>query len=707
MIIFKLNSQLEHSIDVIDISSNRASVTCETNQCIDQALNMHSSIDDSFTPCNKFYSFACGKFSASFDPEQRTLSRERLLQNEINQQLHELLTSSTELEPEVEQMNFIKQLYINCVSWTGEDDSSSLEQMVNQITSLKHASKKLAKMISFGESAVIDLKVKRNPFNSSEFIIWLDQPSFSIARIELLSRKANELSSSHVQSLITFAQLTFDFILGEEMNDREPIKRAIDFELELAKKSTKPYLHQDHKNILRKMTLAQLHREVSPHRLDFISLINNVAQYSHHELHVSWNDSVIVGDLDYLKHAVKLVSEMSTIDQSLQTLDTYLTIRLLQSYAFLVSPDLNSLENHLTGDFSAIDSFKIRDRCLNLLRQQAPELLDRYYAHIHQVTDDDISSICKIKTKIVKSYIDAIASDPELSWEDSEKLALKALNVTFNIAFPGWIFNSSHLSQHSPDLRLNETSHFNNSPVLMALHLKRQAFAHRLDLLMPSHSFQVDHWPVSSSSLSSSYDPLANSLTIPAAMIQPYYFHVNFTECLNYAGIGYFIAHGLMHAFTRQGIQYNQHGNLQPWLSEDSLDTFLLRQECVEQMYAYKYSSMDIKLDGERTIEENTADLAALKIAYHAYLSVKEGPNRFNLTSLDLYSNEQLFFIHFASTRCHLETEASLRYQVLNEPFSPTMVRILFSLINSEEFTFAFHCSNSTKMVPKARCKVL
>ena len=60
-------------------------------------------------------------------------------------------------------------------------------------------------------------------------------------------------------------------------------------------------------------------------------------------------------------------------------------------------------------------------------------------------------------------------------------------------------------------------------------------------------------------------------------------FHVY--RYLNYGGIGVIIGHEITHGFDDRGRQFDMHGNLRQWWSDDVIRTFETRAQCFVDQY--------------------------------------------------------------------------------------------------------------------------
>ncbi|ESO95260.1 hypothetical protein LOTGIDRAFT_176672, partial [Lottia gigantea] len=135
-----------------------------------------------------------------------------------------------------------------------------------------------------------------------------------------------------------------------------------------------------------------------------------------------------------------------------------------------------------------------------------------------------------------------------------------------------------------------------------------------------------DDWSLNAATVNAFYSPQKNQIMFPAGILQPPFFNKDYPKALNYGGIGVVIGHEITHGFDDSGRQYDKDGNLLQWWSDDAIDQFKAKAQCIIDQYS-TYILPEANMNAYKNViakEGEEARLPGLK-----------------------YNNNQLFFINF------------------------------------------------------------
>ncbi|MEY8216065.1 MAG: M13 family metallopeptidase, partial [Colwellia sp.] len=218
----------------------------------------------------------------------------------------------------------------------------------------------------------------------------------------------------------------------------------------------------------------------------------------------------------------------------------------------------------------------------------------------------------------------------------------------------------------------------------------------------PIHTWE---WHMTPQTVNAYYNPPANEIVFPAAILQPPFFNMKADDAVNYGGIGAVIGHEMGHGFDDQGSKYDAAGNLRNWWTAEDLAQFKARTDALVAQYANYKVFDDLNVNGELTLGENIGDLSGVTIAYKAYqtsLNGQEAP------IIDGLTGDQRFFIGYAQIWRSKIVEKSMRNRIATDPHSPGEFRALGSLSNMNEFYQAFDVKAGDAMyiAPENRVKI-
>lgn len=212
-------------------------------------------------------------------------------------------------------------------------------------------------------------------------------------------------------------------------------------------------------------------------------------------------------------------------------------------------------------------------------------------------------------------------------------------------------------------------------------------------------------WGMTPQTVNAYYNPVANEIVFPAAILQPPFFDLNADDAVNYGGIGAVIGHEIGHGFDDSGANFDGDGNLRNWWTETDLKKFKERTGQLAAQYDAFHPFPDAHVNGSFTLGENIGDLGGLSMAYKAYkmsLNGKEAP------VMDGFTGDQRFFIGWAQVWRRNYREAELRKRLNTDPHSPSQYRANGTVGNIPAFYDAFGISEGDQMyvAPDKRVKI-
>jgi len=210
-------------------------------------------------------------------------------------------------------------------------------------------------------------------------------------------------------------------------------------------------------------------------------------------------------------------------------------------------------------------------------------------------------------------------------------------------------------------------------------------------------------WGITPPTVDAYYNAQMNDINFPAGVLQPPLYDAKMDDAPNYGDTGGTIGHELTHGFDDEGRQFDAHGNLKDWWTEDDAKGFTQRAQCVVDQYAQYTVVDDVKINSKLTEGEDLADLGGLVLAWMAW---QDQVKNLTLEPRDGLSPEQRFFVGYAQWACENTRPEDLRMSAITDPHSPGKYRVNGLVVNMEEFQKAFSCKAGQPMVSGNRCRI-
>jgi putative endopeptidase len=282
-----------------------------------------------------------------------------------------------------------------------------------------------------------------------------------------------------------------------------------------------------------------------------------------------------------------------------------------------------------------------------------------------------------------KAYEKSINSQEWLTPETKKQAVIKLKGITRKIGHPKKFEDYSKLE-------LVKDSLIENS-------IRIDKFEHQKALKKIDKKVDRTKWEMFPHTVNAYYNPVANEIVFPAAILQPPFFDPTVDDAENYGSIGAVIGHEIGHAFDDQGSKFDVTGAKKNWWTKSDEEKFKkLGNKLVKYYNGKKVDPKDeIGVDGKRTLGENIGDLGGLSISLKAYKmteSYKEGKTINGLTPL------QRFFIAYAKSWCGKQTEEYRQLLLANDVHSPHELRSNLVVALVDDWYEAFGVTTKNKL---------
>ncbi len=208
-------------------------------------------------------------------------------------------------------------------------------------------------------------------------------------------------------------------------------------------------------------------------------------------------------------------------------------------------------------------------------------------------------------------------------------------------------------------------------------------------------------WGMTPQTVNAYYNPMANEIVFPAAILQAPFFDPEATDAENYGGIGVVIGHEMTHGFDDQGRNFDKDGNMINWWTEEDAAAFEELTKGLVSQFDEVEVLPGLNANGTYTLGENIADQGGLRVAMTAFLNSqqKKGVDvNAEDQKIQGYSPIQIFYMNYANLWAQNIRDEEIRSLTMADVHSLGNNRVNVTLRNIEPFFEAFGIKEGDKL---------
>lgn len=403
-------------------------------------------------------------------------------------------------------------------------------------------------------------------------------------------------------------------------------------------------------------------------------------------------DKVIVGELNYYKNLDQFINQ-----KNLPLIKDYMKFHLLSGSASYLSKNLDEQKFNFYGKYlrGQQEQRAQNKRGFELINGVLGEAFGKLYVEKYFPAEAK-SQMVELISYLKKSFATHINNLAWMSPVTKEK-AMKKLNTfTVKVAYPDKWKDYSKLQFESAETGGTLYKNLQNYT----------AWQYQKDLDKIGKQVDRTEWGMSPQTVNAYYNPLNNEIVFPAAILQPPFFNPEADAAINFGGIGAVIGHEMTHGFDDSGAQFDAEGNLVDWWTAEDKANFEKATKSLAAQYDSYEPVKGTHVNGTFTNGENIADLGGVNISYDAlqmYLKDHGNPGL-----ISGYTQDQRFFMSWATVWRTLQKEAALINQIKTNEHAPGLYRAFGPLVNTDAFYKAFYVKEGDKHYkkPEERIKI-
>ncbi|XP_015927685.2 endothelin-converting enzyme 2 [Parasteatoda tepidariorum] len=674
---------------------------CRTPECLRTASAVVARSEPSFDPCDDFWSFSChgwvtktplpknkGTYSITDQLKEKVYSRIRHLIDLVPYdsdptsaqfKVKTFYASCRDLkEIEVWVPEKIKQTIHDIGGWALIKDSPGGHWKRNDVL------KKL--QVVYGVSAFFKVLVEADDTDPTRNIIKLVPAGLGLPS----PRYYETYDEPYVKAYQLFIKNIVHAMDVELYKATKFAEQVFSYEKRIAEITPRPDTLRNTKDLYSILTVQELDRLSSS---------------------ISWTDilqsyfpDVVTADTKIAVLSEKYFKDISEIISSTDSsvLNNYYMWRFMHTFAPHSSTKFRLVVNSFKQDFEGItdtySSFEDNwEYCIDVTSQYLGHAVGALYVqrYFPSSVHDKIHVYLH---KLIGALNSVGGSLPWLSGDNAHESAeSKIRSLAVLSGHPGFARNRS-LDSYYQELQVQADYFQNIKNGVYFLHIKQQ------DMLR-NKAITDYSWTIYPHDVSVDYKYVGNQLVVPAGLFDEPLFDVESPLAVKYGILAAHVANKLAGAFDDKGINYNMYGVLEPWIGNNSLHSFKMKEGCVKKSVS-NYSLQGVPVDSDLTIGSLIADIGGVKIAYEAYKRhAQEESSERVLPGMNV-NNNQLFFMSYAQSLCQIINPKKLMSSKDSSTHLPEELRVLATLQQMPEFANAFSCSGGSVMNSQKFCRM-
>ena len=639
-----------------------------------------SAMDTSVRPGDDFYNYVSGSWmkTAKIPADKPAWGSFYMLMEKTDEQCLSILDDLLQKEyPKGSEGEKIQTLYKEYISWDkrNADGLKPLElyfQKIDAIHSLNDLQNYLQEMTSKRANHICPIGVYADMKNSKMNAVYLG--NFALGLGKDYYQKENP---SNTEALAKYQDYVADiFKVLKDPLPQEKAKQIVAFEKNIAKYMLTSEEENNPNLSYNPVTTKELSTLVK--NLNLPELLEKVGVHT---------DGVILTEIGLYKHYDTFINE-----KNLPLIKDYLRYKLVTLNSNFLTQELNDLTFNFYNKYlmGQQEQRPMNKRALELINGILGEAFGKLYVEKYfpeKAKDQMLTLIDYLK----KSFAQHIKNVTWMGDTTKEKAMEKLHKFSVKVGYPDKWEDYSKLIMNP------EVSLFEN-----ITQVGEWAFQKALNKV--GKEVDKTKWVLPPQTVNAYYDPTSNEIVFPAGILQPPFFSFEADPAVNFGGIGGVIGHEMTHGFDVSGAEFDANGNLQNWWEPADKENFQKATEALAKQYDQYEPVKGIFVNGTMTNVENIADLGGVNIAFDALQMYLKDHG--SVGKISGFTQEQRFFLAWASVWRTLSTDQYITNQVKVDPHSPDYLRAFAPLTNVDAWYKAFDVKEGDKLYRKPEDRV-
>lgn len=405
----------------------------------------------------------------------------------------------------------------------------------------------------------------------------------------------------------------------------------------------------------------------------------------------SGTDSVMVLNLNALRALAKFLGSCRNNTRYIRAMANYIGYKfLINSVFFSPQPEIRDTYYNYTMQQGV--QFNRAAKCKELVETLRLVPYHHYFRTNRHKFDQQRALAVHMLDEVKVQFRETLKAAAWIDNSTRNLLMRKLANVHALVGYTEWLLNATNIYNFYEMDNAPKNGPFLERLVYHRVHKYNQQvkelFQHR----------NTEIWQdINAETVNAAYHIRDIDVKVYAGMLLEPFSYLGAPIYVNYGTVGFVAGHEIIHAFDDRGITIDEHGvdfEKDQW-SNGTRQEFNQRMQSLIDFYAKTF-----QVNGSHTRNENLADTSAARFSFKSYRR-EQGPTKACvLPGFEKYTNDQLYFLSFASIWCN-----NNKYDP-NSIYSNNHARVNGPLMNLDEFAEAFQCPHGSKMNPMQKAPV-
>jgi putative endopeptidase len=389
---------------------------------------------------------------------------------------------------------------------------------------------------------------------------------------------------------------------------------------------------------------------------------------------------------------------LSQLELLIRTQDPSLWIRYLRTHYLYNSAtqlDHGFLEANLAMDASVtgIRAQPARaERCVKLVASSGLSDLSEkaFMQRFFRKDSDEYREAMELLQDVKKAFVTNIDSVPWMDADTKREALEKANNMALNLGGPASAYDEA--GKRDAPFAVNRSALVRNVELSAAAKMEWE-----IEGIGSMVNEGAGEWSMTATTVNAYYDGSKNAMFVPAGTLQMPFFSLDRPMALNFGALGAIMGHEMTHGFDLNGARLDAQGRERDWWTLEAANQFKERSKCVDTVF--NVVGLPRLFARPLTLSEDLADVGGVKVALMGFQAWHARKHGTEASEQDL----KRFFLAFSQNWCYKERPQE-RAVLINDVHAPGELRSNGPLSMTDDFSSTFTCGAGTRMNPAEKC---